>query len=478
MKKLLTILLIGIMAGCGVINLSNKDKCCEDEVKVTDNPNYIMAWNLTNKTGSLGSWATGPNGSPKAGDPALNAGAFYGYVSTGDDNWLSINGYSQPDASGGYLFNETIEIVGTAPNQKPQAQSASKCLDCLTFEYVKDTVVAGNKVHLYNVSFVEKIAPYTDGLINWTSGQSTAKTSSFTPPGSVWTSDYNFEDTLRWTSDGTSTVQNTKESGGSQYGYNYGSRAYPVNVTDAQFTTDHNAYGVGMNGVWQIDIMIGSNGGKVGTTDNLYCETFYIAERDTMYWDNKYYRDDSPEGGSRNHSHYGREIDIMETKWQPTGPQVNLPNGDSTNVKSQMSWNTDLSGKDGYNHLATTWDKMYTTFPNPTTYATFGVAILDEGLYFYGYNDKGEQVYCDGPHVMKNDTYKQTAPFVPYIGTWTDQKLGSCDGSKPGCTDPFHPGTPGGFVTSYKNFVYKTVAEMNGQNPLKDKDAFGPGLIK
>ena len=25
----------------------------------------------------------------------------------------------------------------------------------------------------------------------------------------------------------------------------------------------------------------------------------------------------------------GREIDILETKWQPSGPQINLPNGES-----------------------------------------------------------------------------------------------------------------------------------------------------
>ena len=136
-----------------------------------------------------------------------------------------------------------------------------------------------------------------------------------------------------------------------------------------------------------------------------------------------------------------------------------------------MSWNTDLSGTDGYNKQESTWDKAYTAgFPNATTYATFGVAILDEGLYFYAYDDQGNWLYADGPHVEKNDSYKQTGPFVPYIGTWTDQDLG-----KEGA---WKQGLPGNFSTSYKNFVYKTVAEMNGKNPLDNKDAYGPALVK
>ena len=454
MKKTILILLLSIF----VVSCNNSKKA----VKYGDNPNYPMAWYLDVKEGSLGGWNTGPNGSPAQGSPALEAGAVYGYVSTGDQNWLSINGYSEAGGDQGYLFNETIEIDGG----KPVPQAASKCQNCLTFEYVKDTIIAPatTPVHYYNVSFVNKTAPYTEGLIDWTSGQ-TGKV-----PGSVWTSDYNFEDSGRWTSDGTSTVQGTQETGGPQYGYNYGSRAYPVNVLDAQYNTDDNAYGVAMNGVWQIDIKIGSNGGS-SSPDNLFCETFYLAERVNQYWDNKYYLDDSPQGGSRANSQYGREIDIMETKWKPEGPQANLPNGNPSDPASHMSWNTDLSGTDGYNKQESTWDKVYTAgFPNATTYATFGVAILDEGLYFYAYDDQGNWLYADGPHPEKNDSYKQTGPFVPYIGTWTDQDLGT--------KGAYKQGIPGGFSTSYKNFVYKTVAEMNGKNPLDNKDAYGPALVK
>jgi len=449
MKKTILILLLSIF----VISCNNK--------KYGENPNYPMAWHLDVKEGSLGGWNTGPNGSPQQNSPALEAGAVYGYVSTGDDNWLSINGYSEAGGTQGYLFNETIEIDGGKPVPQDKTKAPKNCMDCLTFEYVKDTIIspATTAVHFYNVSFINKAAPYTEGLIDWTSGQ-TGKV-----PGSVWTSDYNFEDKGRWTSDGTSTVQGTQQTGDSVYGYNYGSRAYPVNVLDAQYNTDDNAYGVAMNGVWQIDIMIGSNGGS-SSPDNLFCETFYLAERVNQYWDNKYYLDDSPQGGSRANSQYGREIDIMETKWQKEGPQANLPNGNTSDPKSHMSWNTDLSGTDGYNKQESTWDKVYTAgFPNATTYATFGVAILDEGLYFYAYDDEGNWLYADGPHVEKNDSYIQTGPFVPYIGTWTNQDTKT------------QPGLEGGFSTSYKNFIYKKKTEVSG-NPITNKSGFGPGLKK
>jgi len=330
-----------------------------------------------------------------------------------------------------------------------------------------DGILGFNKLadNSYEVKYMKSSlpAPYTTGLIDWTSGQSSAKTTTFTPPGSVWTQDYNFDDTLRWKSDGVSTVQSTQQTGDSKYGYNYGSRAYPVNVLDSDMKTDDNAYGVGMNGVWQIDIMIGSNGGS-GIPDSLFCETFYLAERVNMTWNNQYYLDDNPKGGNQKFGQFGREIDIMETKWQVEGPQANLPNGNDTIPSSQMSWNTEVSGAKGYNKLEAKWEDMYKTqWPKPTTYATFGVAILDNGLYFYGYDDEGNQVYADGPILPKNDDYKQTGPFVPYIGTWTDQKTTTS------------PGVEGNFSTSYKNFIYKKITEVTG-DPKSNPEGFGPGL--
>tara|TARA_R100001463_G_scaffold36431_3_gene78700 strand:+ start:835 stop:2235 length:1401 start_codon:yes stop_codon:yes gene_type:complete len=394
-----------------------------------------------------------------------------------DSTWTNVNGgdwgYLVVDILNGTAYLTTTTVKWKDASGTKLDPPVSEAGDGTPDNLLKFTP---NSDGSYNVEYTKTAIPTppTTGLIDWSGGQ-TGK-SPFATPGSYWVQDYNFDDTTRWTSDGTSTVQGTQQTGNNKYGFNYGSRAYPVNILNDNYDIDNNAYGVGMDGVWQIDIKVGSNGGLKGTLDTLYCETFYIAERVNMIWNNKYYLDNSPKGGSNKYSQYGREIDIMETKWQPTGPQVNLPNGNSSNPQSQMSWNTDLSGTDGYNHLATVWDSMYTTFPKPTTYATFGVAILSDGLYFYGYNDKGKQVYCDGPHPQKNDGYKQTGPFVPYIGTWTRQNLGSCDATDPKCTDPFKPGTAGDFSTSYKNFKYATSASMGTNNPKDHPELFGPGL--
>lgn len=474
MKKLLTFLLIGTMFGCGVINLdktAKKDKCCNSKLGSTDKPADETWTNVGKATLRVS------NGNDGGGH--MDYSPPKGSLLLPDSTWTNVNGgdygYLVLDILNGssYLATSTVKWKGPAPDYKPLdppvSYNAAGQPDSLL-------IVTKNPDGTYNIEYSKTAIPTppTTGLINWTSGQSGK--SPFTTPGSYWVQDYNFDDTTRWTSDGVSTVQGTQQTGNNKYGFNYGSRAYPVNILNDNYDIDDNAYGVGMDGVWQIDIKIGSNGGLKGTKDTLYCETFYIAERVNMMWNNKYYLDDSPQGGSRHNTQYGREIDIMETKWKPTGPQVNLPNGSNSNPASQMSWNTDLSGTDGYNHLATTWDKMYSTFPNPTTYATFGVAILSDGLYFYGYDDKGNQVYCDGPHPQKNDGYKQKGPFVPYIGTWTNQNLGSCDATDPSCTDPFKEGIAGDFSTSYKNFKYVTSESMGTNNPKDHPELFGPGL--
>jgi len=433
-----------------------KDPCICPESNLSTMSN--QTWKNTSSQGTL----RVSQGNPQSGHDDFSPTVGTELVPNG--TWNNVNGgawaYLVLDILNGttYLTTTTVHFtdpVGGAPLDPPVSMDGNNKPDgALTFTKVGD--------NSYDVSYGKSSypPPYTTGLIDWTGGQTGKE--PFSTPGSYWTQDYNFDDTLRWTSDGTSTVQNTKQTGNSVYGYNYGSRAYPVNVLDSDMKTDDSAYGVAMDGVWQIDIKIGSNGG--GTyPDSLFCETFYLAERKVMMWDNKYYLDNSPKGGSQQYSQYGREIDIMETKWQPSGPQANLPNGNPSDPSSQMSWNTEVSGTNGYNKLEAKWEQMYSTFPNPTTYATFGIAILDDGLYFYGYNDKGTQVYVDGPIVLKNDGYTQENPFVPYIGTWTKQDTKT------------KPGIEGGFSTSYKNFIYKKKTEVSG-NPITNKSGFGPGL--
>ena len=185
-----------------------------------------------------------------------------------------------------------------------------------------------------------------------------------------------------------------------------------------------------------------------------FCETFYLAERINMMWNNKYYLDGSDEGGSSAGSQYGREIDIMETSWNggsktEVGPQFNLPNGKNT------GWNINNPITTAKGIMKAQWSQFYGA--PATDFATFGVAILDDGLYFYGY--KGDtQIYAYGP-VVEDNTYKQVGPFVPYIGTW--------------CLKDNR--TAGGFETGYKNFIYKSKSDVTG-NPIDNPESFGPGL--
>ena len=452
-KKFLLLIVIAALGYFGYSHYTNKD--------VGDKP-ADSTWHNTGKvTLRISSGNTGgghADFSPAIGS-LLAPGQTWPNVNGGDYGYLVIDILNGPT----YLTTTTVHWKGPKPDYKPIDPPVSEDGSDKPDNLLKFTK---NGDGTYNVEYTKTSvsAPPTIGLINWEGGQ-TGK-SPFATPASYWVQDYGFEDTTRWTSDGTSTVQGTQETGSDKYGYNYGSRAYPVNILNEAYAVNNDAYGVGMNGVWQIDIKIGSNGG-VGSPDSSYCETFYLAERADMIWDVKNYLDDSPEGGSRAKSQYGREIDIMETKWQPTGPQVNLPNGDPTNTLSQMGWNTDLAGKHGYNKLATTWDSLYKA-PG-TDFATFGVAILSEGLYFYGYKG-ATQVYCIGPLVEKNDNYTQKNPFVPYIGTWTNQDLG-----KPGA---YKKAIPGGFSTSYKNFIYvaEDDAKIKGKNPKDNPEAFGKTL--
>lgn len=454
MKKLLLLLvLLVFITGCGLFTL-----CCNTG-KVDTKP-ADSTWKNTSTAVSYRISSGNP------GDGHQDFSPPVGSLLAPNATWKDVNGgdygYLVIDIMNGttYLTTTTVHWKGPQPDYKPIDPPVSEGSDNKPDNLLKFTKNADGS---YDVQYTKTSisAPPTTGLINWKGGQ-TGKT-PFATPGSYWVQDYGFNDSTRWTSDGTSAIQGTQETGSDKYGWNYGSRAYPVNILNAQFDVNDDAYGVALTGVWQIDIKIGSDGGKV-MPDSAYCETFYLAERKDMIWDVANYLDDSAEGGSRSGSQYGREIDIMETKWKPNGPQVNLPNGNPSTSESQMGWSTDNTITPGFQ--ATTWDLLYGA--PATDYATFGVAILTDGLYFYGY--KGDtQIYCIGPIVEKNDGYKQTNPFVPYIGTWTDQDLGN---KKTG----FKHGIPGGFSTSYKNFIYVTQEKIGTNNPKANPKAFGPNL--
>ena len=81
-----------------------------------------------------------------------------------------------------------------------------------------------------------------------------------------------------------------------------------------------------------------------------------------------------------------------------------------------------------------------------------------------------EKTIPDTNEEHEKQKIEQKNPFVPYIGTWTNQDLG-----KPGA---YKKAIPGGFSTSYKNFIYvaEDDAKIKGKNPKDNPEAFGKTL--
>jgi hypothetical protein len=136
----------------------------------------------------------------------------------------------------------------------------------------------------------------------------------------------------------------------------------------------------------------------------------------------------------------------LETKWNWTGPQVNLPNGGET------GWNPTYINKRMPN-----WSEVGGAPTND--FITFGCLIRSDNLWFYSYNDQG-QWYCSDA-ILKQSSYDQKYPFAPYIGTWSSAQHS------------------GGFKTGYKNFIYLSAddAKIAGKDPKTNPEAFGKALI-
>ena len=447
MKKFLALIVIGLVGYFGYTHLNSNNMTTEQP----EVDNSKMVWSIDKSQQVSLKIGNGSGGISPAVGSLLNPGEIWTGVSTGADDWLVCNIYAQPDSSG-YLNTTTIHIKSEGKDlPAPQGTDGQGNPDgFLVFTHIKDTL--GMPWYTIKSTQVIPTPPVIDN-VGWNSGE-TGK-DPFATPGSYWVQDYNFDDKGRWSVKDGAIYQNTDSSTIAEQP-TYGSRAYPVNILNDNYDIDSLANGVAYNGVWQIDIKIGSTGAlnKQSGGEMQFCETFYLAERVNMMWNNKYYLDGSDEGGSSAGSQYGREIDIMETSWNggsktEVGPQFNLPNGKNT------GWNINNPITTAKGIMKAQWSQFYGA--PATDFATFGVAILDDGLYFYGY--KGDtQIYAYGP-VVEDNTYKQVGPFVPYIGTW--------------CLKDNR--TPGGFETGYKNFIYKSKSDVTG-NPIDNPESFGPGL--
>jgi hypothetical protein len=302
----------------------------------------------------------------------------------------------------------------------------------------------------------------------------------------------------------------------------WGSRAYPIWLWDPPEWKVSGGLGVAYEGLWQIAIQIGSDGRPEYVDPqgekHGWCETFYLAERlpplkpypvparVPLPWGPDYYSDGQGGGlwgdkekkkaqlaakkvevylstkpdpnnpnkqipdldwnGVDGLGAYSREIDIMETMWQPDGPQINLGN-----MGGFTAWNTDAKTGNYGLKPKPLWSDVDVGGAPTKDFIIFGCLIRGDDLWLYAYkgpnvkNERNGQWYCTEKIPKKaakdprtNKDYKQKGPFVPYIGTWTNAE-------KP----------QGKFVTKYNHFIYLSEDnhQIKGKNPLKDPDCFG-----
>jgi hypothetical protein len=269
---------------------------------------------------------------------------------------------------------------------------------------------------------------------DWSSGMGNTD-SKATAGENFWVTDYGVSEEGRWVPTDNGAIAQTTQL----IGNNVGSRAYPVLLSSGAPTwTIHNsppyAPGTAFSGCWQVEMKCGSS----GTGD--FVETFYLAERADLEPGPTHYQDGSGSAPGGN----SREIDIMETRWKPGGPQANCPTGGGT------GWNTEWS-----NQQMGDWNDVG-GLPM-TDYVTFGCLIRGDNLWIYGYKPDKSQWFCSSAIPNNNTSYTQKYPFVPYIGTWSSAH------------------NPGDFQTSYRNFVYLTEDDnkIKDKNPKDNPDAFG-----
>lgn len=442
-----TFLMLSLLGCPGTVK--EDDKTPSHSLAETADP-YIMVFSIDTAQGinlkvTGGEPFTGQALSPKAGD-SINAGYPYEYVLF---NTLDVGIYTGPDGGGQSLGDTTLKMVTDGGGTYP-LDSQNK----IKLTYNKDKSKYGptpwDNRNWFDISYNGVAAPTVITNDGWTSGMGNSSSQAVSGE-SFWVIDYGSENG-RWTAKDGAIYQSTAKLSAE----NVGSRAYPVLLTksDTDWTYTAGKTGVAMDGLWQIDIKVGSN----GKSDSLFCETFYLAERSDLKSGTAGYLDDSPGGGSGG---YGREIDIMETKWNggsstETGPQLNLPNGNSDKA-TQMSWNP--TATQYVNHMPATWASNGGA--PATEFSTFGALIRNDTLWIYGYKTDGTIWYSTDAIPMNNPEYKQKAPFAPYIGTWSSQH-----------------DQAGGFETGYANFIYLSADDpkIAGKNPKDNPEAFGKAL--
>jgi hypothetical protein len=325
----------------------------------------------------------------------------------------------------------------------------------LTFSYDD---AASKKID--NSSSVQDItaslAPPVISNEGWTTSGMGNVSAAATEGESFWGIDYGFEEG-RWTY-GEGAAYQTNKAIAYDGGTNYGSRAFPVALGN-DYVADYGP-GSGYDGLWQIDIQIGSD----GESNNSFCETFYLSERYSPNVGVQYYSDGSPAGNAAGLQPWSQEIDIMETTWNAgktkVGPQMNLPEGGESEGGPFTGWTTDTTYQ---NYVAGEWSDIGGV--PAAGFATYGILIRGDSLWIYAYKPDGTFWYST-PEIKRDSPYTPTSPFVPYIGTWHGEVLG---------TDTINTV----FQTGYKNFIYlaEDDASIDGLNPFDNSEQFGQVLV-
>ncbi|MGA7454469.1 MAG: hypothetical protein WBW73_25515, partial [Rhodoplanes sp.] len=416
-----------------------------------DNP-YIMIWNIASTTFSLkvtggDSYDSNHALSPKIGD-CINPGPPYGYVLF---TKLNVDIYSGPNGSDEKLDSTTILIdrTGQYPYPIDTKNILQMAYDQAHSHYPPkpDPWAARNYFNITAPKLpIVKSAPPIITNIGWWNGQGNFDSAPIVGKN-FWVTDFGDG---RWSPDSRANVDSICQSTALDEGDpRPGSRAYPIHI-DSGAPDWKVSFGVGAakEGLWQIDVNLGSDGHAP------YCETFYLSERRSADWGVDNYGDG---GGKANYC--SREIDILETRWAPTGPNLNLPN------ICGSGWNPDYNNKgaggdwgikQGYPKWSDIgWLPMKQWLSNEwplPDFLTFGCLIRGDKLWLYAYKGRAYnwvQWYCTKP-ILKKSPYNQEHPFVPYIGTWTD-----IDQSR-----------GGGFCTQYRNLDYLPPDDKQ----IKDKD--------
>jgi hypothetical protein len=359
----------------------------------------------------------------------------------------------------------------------------------------------------------------------WMSGQSEGDPLNVVKGERFWVTDYGQENgEKKWSFVNPGMADGIQQS---TDGPPWGSRAYPINIKTEEpdwkkpgphpvYWQVSGGYGVAFEGCWQIAIKVGSNGLWP------WCETFYLAERildgknsndpkHDLVWGPEYYSDG--QGGigdlksladlkankkvplaqdktkdqngylvygkkTERWGAYSREIDIMETRWNPDGPQFNLGN-----MGGGTAWNQEAAAPN-YGIKKPLWTdvaqpKKDPAHPNaklPLTadFIIFGCFIRlkpEPLLWLYAYKgetDKNVPWYCTEAIKKTNTLYDQKYPFVPYIGTWSDWT------DNHGHNVPEVAPNPK-WWTQYNRFRYRPInhSPIKGKNPREHPEVFG-----